>query len=406
MFSGKTLLIGVSGGIAAYKTAALVSELVKQGGDVHVLMTANATNFVAPLTFETLTGNRVLIDTFDRNFQWNVQHVSLAKRADAFLVAPATANIIAKLNHGIADDMLSTTFLACTCPKILAPAMNTAMYQNPVTQQNLEELKLRGIEILTPDSGYLACGDVGPGRMPEPSQLTEALAATLTPKDMQGINVVVSAGPTCEDLDPVRYLTNRSSGKMGYQTALAAARRGAKVTLVSGPTALSCPHGVERVDVRSAADMLREVTTAAKTADIVIKSAAVADYTPKSMAEHKLKKGQGELSLELARTTDILATLGKNRPEGQVLVGFCMETCDLVQNAARKLQQKGVQLVVANEVGKQGAGFGVDTNIATLVGHDGTEQLECMSKYELGNVILSQALKLYKEGKPHSPTPA
>ncbi len=396
MFEGKTLLVGVSGGIAAYKMATLVSELVKRGGDVHVLMTKNATNFISPLTFETLSGNRVLVDTFDRNFQWNVQHVALAKRADLFLLAPATANIVAKICAGIADDMLTTTFLACRCPKIVAPSMNTAMYENPATQRNLNTLGELGIEVLNPAEGYLACGDNGRGRMPEPQELIEAMASALTPKDMMGLSVVVTAGPTCEDIDPVRYLTNRSSGKMGYETALGAARRGANVTLISGQTSLRCPYGVTRVDVRSAEDMYGAVMQYSAEADMVIKSAAVADYTPAQTTPHKLKKGQGGLSLELERTADILATLGKNRPAKQVLVGFCMETQELIQHATQKLRDKGVQLIVANEVGKADAGFAVDTNIVTLLTENETESLPCMSKYALGNVILDRALAIYR----------
>ena len=396
MLKGKTVLLGVSGGIAAYKAAALASDLVKSGATVHVLMTQNATQFVAPLTFETLTGNKALVDTFDRNFQWNVEHVALAKRADVFLAAPATANLIAKFAAGIADDMLATTFLACTCPKLVAPAMNTAMYENPITQRNLETLRGFGMQVVEPGSGHLACGDDGKGRLPDPEVLKEAVIRALTPQDMAGKRVLITAGPTCEAIDPVRYITNHSSGKMGYQTALAALRRGAEVTLVSGPVALACPMGAQLVPVRSAKEMLEAVLARADASDIIIKTAAVADYTPANPADHKVKKKDGDLSLALERTTDILATLGARKKPGQVLVGFSMETEDLLKNSSVKLAKKNADMIVANSLRTPGAGFGVDTNVATFITKQGTEEQPCMSKYALGDLLLTRALALGK----------
>jgi len=391
VLKGKTVLLGISGGIAAYKAAMLASDLVKSGATVHVLMTKNATEFISPITFETLTGNKALVDTFDRNFQWNVEHVALAKRADVFLAAPATANLIAKFAAGIADDMLTTTFLACTCPKLVAPAMNTAMYQNPITQRNLDTLRSFGMTIVEPDDGHLACGDDGKGRLPDPEILKEAVIRALTPKDLEGVQVLLTAGPTCEAIDPVRYITNHSSGKMGYQTALAALRRGAKVTLISGPVNLPCPEGATLVPVRSAQEMLEAVLAYADSADIIIKTAAVADYTPANPADHKVKKKQGDLSLPLQRTTDILATLGGQKKAGQVLVGFSMETDDLLKNSTAKLEKKNADMIVANSLCTPGAGFGVDTNIATLITKQGAEEQPCMTKYELGNLILTRA---------------
>ena len=396
MLKGKTVLLGVSGGIAAYKAAALASDLVKSGATVHVLMTQTATQFVAPLTFETLTGNKALVDTFDRNFQWNVEHVALAKRADVFLAAPATANLIAKFAAGIADDMLTTTFLASTCPKLVAPAMNTAMYENPITQRNLETLRGFGMQVVEPGSGHLACGDDGKGRLPDPEVLREAVIRALTPQDMAGKRVLITAGPTCEAIDPVRYITNHSSGKMGYQTALAALRRGAEVTLVSGPVALACPMGAQLVPVRSAKEMLEAVLARADASDIIIKTAAVADYTPANPADHKVKKKDGDLSLALERTTDILATLGARKKPGQVLVGFSMETEDLLKNSSVKLAKKNADMIVANSLRTPGAGFGVDTNVATFITKQGAEEQPCMSKYALGDLLLTRALALGK----------
>lgn len=394
MLQGKTVLVGVSGGIAAYKTVQLVSDLKKCGAQVHVIMTENATRLVGPITFETISGNRVSVDTFDRNFEWDVQHVALAKKADAFVVAPATANVVAKLATGLADDMLTTTFLAATCPKLIAPAMNTAMYQNQVTQRNLQLLRRMGMQVIPPDSGHLACNDTGPGRLPDVSVIIDHLMEVITPNDLTGCRVVITAGPTREPLDPVRYITNYSTGKMGYQTALAAARRGAQVVLISGPTALPCPHGVKRVEVVTAADMLTATLEAANDAHIIIKTAAVADYTPQTTAEDKLKKKDGELILPLRRTTDILATLGAQKIPGQVLVGFSMETRDLLKNSTAKLEKKQADMIVANSLREEGAGFGGDTNVALLITKTGAEQLPKMTKYELGNIILTRAAAL------------
>ena len=396
MLTGKTILVGVSGGIAAYKAVQLVSDLRKLGAQVHVLMTKNATQLVAPLTFETMSGNRVSVDTFDRNFEWNVQHVSLAQKADAFIVAPATANVIAKFAAGLADDMLTTTFLAAECPKLVAPAMNTAMYENSATQRNLKALRMLGMDVIDPDAGFLACSDSGRGRLPDTGVLTDHLLAAITPKDLTGCKVVVTAGPTREPIDPVRYITNHSTGKMGYQTAQAAARRGARVTLISGPVSLPCPYGVKRVMVESAAQMYEAVMTAAREAHIIVKSAAVADYTPAVTADHKVKKSDGDLSLALTRTRDILAALGQNKRPGQVIVGFSMETDDLIANSTAKLAKKKADMIVANSLREEGAGFGGDTNVATLITAQGAQRLEKMTKYELGNLILTRAAALLK----------
>ena len=381
MLKGKTVLLGVSSSIAAYKAASLASMLVKQHADVHVLMTENATRFISPMVFETLTGNKAPVDTFDRCFQFDVEHVSLAKRADVVMVAPATANVIAKLAHGIADDMLTTTVLACDCPKLISPAMNTRMYENPVTQDNLATLRKYGWQIVEPASGYLACGDTGKGKLPEPEVLLDWLLQTCAwEKDMEGLRVLVTAGPTQEALDPVRYLTNHSSGKMGYAIAKAASRRGAKVTLVTGPTALEKPRFMEVVDIVSAADMFREVTTRAPEQDIIIKAAAVADYTPVQVAGDKLKKSDADMSIPLTRTQDILAWLGEHRQKGQFLCGFSMETRDMLENSRKKLQKKHVDMIAANNVKEQGAGFAVDTNLLTLITAEGERALPLMSK--------------------------
>ncbi|MFR7477706.1 MAG: bifunctional phosphopantothenoylcysteine decarboxylase/phosphopantothenate--cysteine ligase CoaBC, partial [Acutalibacteraceae bacterium] len=351
MLQQKCVLLGVSSSIAIYKAASLCSALKKQGADVHVLMTENATKMMSPVIFEQLTGNRACVDTFDRNFPWQVEHVALAKKADLLLVAPATANVCAKLAHGIADDMLTTTALACTCPKLIAPAMNTRMYENPVTQENLKTLTRFGWEVITPASGYLACGDTGAGKLPEPETLLAHIIHTLAyPHDMQGLRVLVTAGPTREAIDPVRYLTNRSTGKMGYAIARAAAGRGAKVTLVSGPTALSAPLFVETVPVESADDMFREVTTRSENADLIIKAAAVADYRPVTVADDKIKKNDGDMAIPLTRTRDILGYLGQHRRPGQVLCGFSMETKDMLNNSRRKLEKKNLDLIAANNV--------------------------------------------------------
>ncbi len=393
MLKGKTVLLGVSSSIAAYKAASLASMLVKQHADVHVLMTANATQFISPITFETLTGHKALVDTFDRNFQFSVEHVSLAKLADVVMIAPATANVIAKLAHGLADDMLTTTVLACNCPKLISPAMNTRMYENPVTQDNLDILRGYGWQVVEPASGYLACGDTGAGKLPEPEELLDWILQTASrEKDMQGLRVLVTAGPTQEALDPVRYLTNHSSGKMGYAIAKAASRRGAQVTLVTGPTALPRPRFMEVAEIVSAADMFREVTERAPEQDIIIKAAAVADYTPEQVAEDKLKKKDGEMSIPLRRTQDILQYLGDHRRENQFLCGFSMETRDMLENSRKKLEKKHVDMIAANNVKEAGAGFAVDTNLLTLITRDGEKALPLMSKDDAADALLTEIL--------------
>ena len=392
---GKTVLLGVTGGIACYKSANLASALVKQGANVQVLMTKNATEFIGPHTFESLTGNRVSVDTFDRNYQFQVEHIALADQADVVLVAPATANVLAKLAHGLADDMLTTTILACNCPKIAAPAMNTKMYENPVTQDNLDILRKYGWEIVEPASGRLACGAVGKGKMPEPEDLLETVLHALShEKDMSGLKVLVTAGPTREALDPVRYLTNHSTGKMGYAIAKAAAARGASVTLVSGPVNLKKPPYMEVVDIVSAQDMFDAVTSRAPDQDIIIKAAAVADYRPATVAEDKIKKSgnDSDLSLPLARTSDILAWLGEHRAPGQFLCGFSMETKDMVENSKKKLEKKHIDLIAANNLKQAGAGFGVDTNVLTLIAADGAKELPLMSKEEAAHALLDEIM--------------
>ena len=394
MLQGKTVLLGVTGGIACFKAAALASLLKKQGADVQVVMTENATRFVTRLTFEQLTGNRALVDTFDRNFQYNVAHIALADRADFVLIAPATANVIAKLAHGLADDMLTTTVLACTCPKAVAPAMNTNMLEKPVTQDNLDILRHYGWEIVDPASGHLACGATGKGRLPEPEDLVEVcLHALAHEKDMLGKRVLVTAGPTQEALDPVRYLTNHSSGRMGYAIAKAAARRGAEVTLVSGPTALKKPAYVETVDVISAQDMYEAVIGRAADMDIIIKAAAVADYRPAAVADNKIKKKEGDMAIPLARTRDILGALGEAKRPGQFLCGFSMETENMVENSQKKLEKKHLDLIAANNVKVAGAGFGVDTNILTLITSESTEELPLLSKDAAADALLDAILQ-------------
>lgn len=388
MVAGKHIILGVTGSIAAYKIASLASMLVKQKADVTVIMTKNAANFINPITFETLTGNKCLVDTFDRNFEFQVEHVSLAKQADVFLVAPASANVIAKAAHGIADDMLTTTLLACTCPKIFAPAMNTGMYQNAVVQDNLKTLAYYGMEVITPASGYLACGDTGEGKMPEPEVLYEYIVKALTPKDMEGKKVLVTAGPTQEKLDPVRYISNHSTGKMGYAIARAAMMRGAEVTLVSGKVNLQPPMNVRVVPVVSAADMAQAVKERASEQDVIIKAAAVADYRPSVTADEKLKKKDDELSIALERTEDILAYLGAHRRERQFLCGFSMETENMVENSRAKLEKKNIDMIVANNLKQEGAGFGTDTNIVTLLTKDETVELPMMSKEEVADKLL------------------
>ena len=390
----KKIVIGVTGSIAAYKIAGLCSMLKKKKADVTVIMTQNATNFINPITFETLTGNKCLIDTFDRNFQYDVEHVELAKAAEVFLVAPASANVIAKAAHGIADDMLTTTLLAATCPKLFAPAMNTRMYQNPITQDNLQILKKYGMKVITPASGYLACGDTGEGKMPEVEELYDNIIDALTPKDLTGYNVLVTAGPTREKIDPVRFISNHSTGKMGYAIAKQAGMRGAKVTLVSGPVALEAPKGVEVVPVVSAKDMADAVWERADKMDMIIKAAAVADYRPVTTYEDKVKKSGDDMNIALERTDDILAHLGKNKKEGQILCGFSMETKDMLENSKVKLEKKNLDVIVANNLKVAGAGFGTDTNIVTLITKDEVKELPILSKEEVADRILSFLLGL------------
>ncbi len=391
MLAGKHIVLGVTGSIAAYKIASLASMLMKQHADVTVIMTKNATNFINPITFESLTGNKCLVDTFDRNFEFQVEHVSLARQTDVFLTAPASANVIAKAAHGIADDMLTTTLLACTCPKIVAPAMNTRMYQNPVVQDNLEILKRYGMEVIDPANGYLACGDTGAGKMPDPEVLYEYIIKALTPKDMAGRKVLVTAGPTQEKLDPVRYISNHSTGKMGYAIARQAMLRGAEVTLVSGKVNLQPPMGVRMVPVVSAADMAQAVKADAREQDI--KAAAVADYRPAVTADEKLKKKDDEMSLVLVRTEDILAWLGAHRRPGQFLCGFSMETEHMLENSRAKLEKKKIDMIVANNLKQTGAGFGTDTNVVTLLTKEDTLTLPIMSKEEVADRLLTFIMK-------------
>lgn len=398
MLQGKTVVLGVTGGIAAYKMPNLASALVKLGCNVQVLMTQNATQFITAVTFETLTGNKALVDTFDRNFSFQVEHIAVADQADLVMIAPATANVIAKLAHGLADDMLTTTVLACNCPKIVVPAMNTKMYENPVTQDNLNTLRRYGWEVVEPASGYLACGAVGKGKLPEPEVLLQAILHDLAhEKDMMGKKVLVTAGPTQEALDPVRYLTNHSSGKMGYAIAQAAARRGAQVTLVSGPVALKRLPYVETVDVVSAQEMFEAVAVRAAEQDILIKAAAVADYRPMMVAEDKMKKSDDALSIPLERTQDILGWLGQHRRPGQFLCGFSMETQNMVENSRKKLEKKQVDMIAANNLKVEGAGFGVDTNLLTLITKDGLDELPLVTKEEAADLLLDRILKRMEE---------
>lgn len=393
MLAGKHIVLGVTGSIAAYKTASLASMLMKQKADVTVIMTPNATNFINPITFESLTGNKCLVDTFDRNFEFQVEHVSLAKQTDVLLVAPASANVIAKAARGIADDMLTTTLLACTCPKIFAPAMNTRMYQNPIVQDNMKTLVSYGMEVIRPARGYLACGDTGEGKMPDPEVLYEYIVKALTPKDMAGKKVLVTAGPTREKIDPVRYISNHSTGKMGYAIARQAMMRGADVTLVSGKVSIESPMEVKTVPVVSAADMAQAVKEAAPEQDIIIKAAAVADYRPRVTADEKLKKKDEELSVELERTEDILAFLGAHRKEGQFLCGFSMETEHMLENSRAKLEKKNIDMIVANNLKQEGAGFGTDTNVVTFLTRDETVELPIMSKEEVADRLLDHIMK-------------
>ena len=395
MLNGKTILLGVTGGIAAYKAAALASALVKLRASVEVVMTEHATKFVAPLTFEQLTGNRVSVDTFDRSFVHQVEHISLARRADLVLIAPATANVCAKLAHGVADDMLTTTVLACRCPKLIAPAMNTNMYENPVTQDNLDILRRYGWEVVAPASGRLACGDVGAGKLPEPETLVWHILRVLAlPHDLAGKKVLVTAGPTQEPLDPVRYLTNHSSGKMGCALAKLAMLRGAEVTLVAGPLSVEPPPFVEVVHVTTAQDMFEAVTSRADGMDFIFKAAAVADYTPAEVADEKVKKKDGALSIPLRRTQDILQYLGDHRRAGQVLCGFSMETQNLLENSKAKLEKKHVDMICANSLKVAGAGFGTDTNVITVITADGVTELPLRSKDDDAAAILDIAAGL------------
>ena len=385
--------MGVTGGIAAYKAAALASALVKQHCQVEVVMTEHATKFITPLTFEQLTGRRTMVDTFDRNFSHQVEHIALAQRTDLVLIAPATANVCAKLAHGLADDMLTTTVLACKCPKLIAPAMNTNMYENPVTQDNLDILRRYGWEVIDPASGRLACGAVGAGKMPEPEDLLQHVLRHLAcPHDLEGKRVLVTAGPTQEALDPVRYLTNHSTGKMGYAIARMAMLRGAQVTLVSGPTAIAPPPFVEVVPVVSAQDMFEAISARSQDADMIFKAAAVADYTPIGYSDDKVKKKDGDLSIPLQRTTDILQYLGAHRRPGQVICGFSMETRDMLENSRAKLEKKNVDMICANNLKVAGAGFGTDTNVITLITREGVEELPLLSKEEVASRILDAAL--------------
>ena len=395
MLKGKTVLLGITGSIAAYKIAYLASALHKLHADVHVLMTENATNFINPITFETLTGNKCLVDTFDRNFQFQVEHVSIAKKADVVMIAPASANVIGKLANGLADDMLTTTVMACRCQKILSPAMNTAMYENPVVQDNIRKLKNYGYEVITPASGYLACGDTGAGKMPEPEILLEyILKEAAFQKDLAGKKLLVTAGPTQEAIDPVRCLTNHSSGKMGYAIAKMAMLRGAEVTLVSGPTAIEPPLFVKVVPVTSARDMFEAVTGLSDEQDIIIKAAAVADYRPKQVSEDKVKKKDDQASIELERTDDILKYLGQHKKQGQFLCGFSMETRDMIRNSRAKLEKKNLDMVAANNLKVQGAGFQGDTNVLTLITQDEEVSLPLMSKEDAALKILDKIILL------------
>ena len=391
MLEGKTVLLGVTGSIAAYKIAYLASALKKQQADVHVLMTRNATNFINPITFESLTGNKCLVDTFDRNFQFQVEHVSIAKKADVVMIAPASANVIGKLAHGIADDMLTTTIVACRCKKFISPAMNTNMFENPIVQDNLKTLEHYGYEVIDPAVGYLACGDTGAGKMPEPETLLNyILRECACEKDMKGLKVLVTAGPTQEAIDPVRYITNHSSGKMGYAIAKMAMLRGADVTLVSGRTALAPPPFVKVVPVVTARDMYEAVTSVGQEQDIIIKAAAVADYRPASVSDEKIKKKDDDMSIALERTDDILKYLGEHKPDGQFLCGFSMETENMIGNSRVKLTRKNLDMVAANNVKMAGAGFQGDTNVLTLITQDEDVSLQLMSKEDAALKILDK----------------
>ena len=390
----KCIVVGVTAGIAAYKICQLVSSLKKQGNEVHVIMTKEAEKFVTPLTFQTLSNQKVITDMFTVDYTPDVHHISLAKKADLFVVAPATANIIAKIAHGLADDMLTTTFLAATCPKLIVPAMNTNMLNNPITQDNIATCQKYGMHIMCSDAGYLACGDVGAGRLPEPEEIEDAIASLIeTDRYLNGKHVVITAGATQEEIDPVRYITNHSSGKMGYALAKEARNAGARVTLISGKTNLTKPYGVDVVNVTSAADMAKSVIDNFEKADVVIMSAAVADYTPIEKSEQKIKKTDGDLSLALKRTQDILLTIGQKKREDQIVIGFAMETEHLLENAAKKLQEKNANYIIANSIREPGAGFGVDTNIVKIISPTSVEDLGLLSKDETAKEILRHCLK-------------
>ena len=394
MLKGKTVLLGVTGSIAAYKIASLASALKKLHADVHVLMTENATNFINPITFETLTGNKCLVDTFDRNFQYSVEHVSLAKKADVVMLAPASANVIGKIAHGIADDMLTTTIMACKCKKIVAPAMNTNMFENPIVQDNLKVLEHYNYEVISPAVGYLACGDTGAGKMPEPELLLEYILREIArEKDMKGLRVLVTAGPTQESIDPVRYITNHSTGKMGYAIAKRAMLRGADVTLVSGPVALDPVPFVKMVPVTTAQDMFEAVSGGFPEQDILIKAAAVADYRPSNVSDEKVKKRDGDMAIALERTTDILGYVGEHKKPEQIICGFSMETQNMLENSRKKLKKKHLDMIVANNLKEQGAGFGTDTNRVTIISEKEEKNLELMSKEEVADEILNYILE-------------
>ena len=393
MLKGKTVVLGVTGSIAAYKIAMLASSLVKLHADVHVIMTKNATNFINPIAFETLTNHKCLVDTFDRNFEFHVEHISLAKKADIFLVAPASANVIGKIANGIADDMLTTTIMACKAPKLISPAMNTNMYENPIVQDNLKKLEYYGYEMISPACGYLACGDTGAGKMPEPEVLLSYILRTIAlEKDLAGVNVLVTAGPTQEQIDPVRFITNHSTGKMGYAIAQNCMWRGANVTLVTGPVSIAPPPFVNVVKVTSAKEMAQAVKAEADKQQIIIKTAAVADYRPAHVAEEKIKKKEGDTFLELERTEDILAYLGSHKKEGQFICGFSMETENMLENSRAKLERKNVDMIVANNLKVKGAGFGTDTNVVTMITKDECIELEMMSKQDVAGAIIDTIL--------------
>ncbi len=400
MLKGKTIILGVTGSIAAYKAAALASMLVKLHADVQVIMTKNAVNFIHPITFETLTNHKCIIDTFDRNFEFEVEHVALAKRADLVVIAPATANVIAKLACGLADDMLTTTVLACECRKIVAPAMNTRMFHNPAVQENIKKLQGYGIEVIAPEKGMLACKDIGEGKLPEPETLLEyILRETAHEKDMTGKKVLVTAGPTVEAMDPVRYITNHSTGKMGYALARNCMRRGAEVTLVTGPTSIPKPYFVNVIQIQSAKEMFEAVTSRAKEQDIIIKAAAVADYRPRYVSSEKMKKNEDQLTLELEKTDDILKYLGEHKPQNQFLCGFSMETEHMVENSKEKLHKKNLDMIAANNLKQAGAGFGTDTNVITLITKEEVTELELMTKEKAAEKIIDEILRCMEKNR-------